>query len=79
MNTEAPFDQDLDKEVTSTELDEVLDANKDLYDKLNQIPEIRQLKQSLSKKILLLKVRRSLTHYLILFLECEVFIMIMSW
>ena len=43
MNTEAPFDQDLDKEVTSTELDEVLDANKDLYDKLNQIPEIEAI------------------------------------
>ena len=43
MNTEAPFDQDLDKEVTSTELDEVLDANKDLYDQLNQIPEIEAI------------------------------------
>ena len=43
MNTEAPFDQDLDKEVTSTELDEVLDANKELYDKLNQIPEIEAI------------------------------------
>ena len=43
MNTEAPFDQDLDKEVTSTELDEVLDANKDLYNQLNQIPEIEAI------------------------------------
>jgi len=43
MNTEAPFDQDLDKEVTPSELDEVLDANKDLYDKLNQIPEIEAI------------------------------------
>ena len=43
MNTETPFDQDLDKEVTSTELDEVLDANKDLYNQLNQIPEIEAI------------------------------------
>ena len=36
MNTETPLDQIQDSEVSAKELDEVLDANKDLYDKLNQ-------------------------------------------
>ena len=43
MNTETPLDQIQDSEVSAKELDEVLDANKDLYDKLNQIPEIEAI------------------------------------
>ena len=43
MNTETPLDQIQDNEVSAKELDEVLDANKDLYDKLNQIPEIEAI------------------------------------
>lgn len=43
MNNETPFDESLDKDVSSTEIDKVLDANKDLYDKLNQIPEIEAI------------------------------------
>jgi len=43
MNTDTPLDQVQDKEVSAKELDKVLDANKDLYDKLNQIPEIEAI------------------------------------
>ena len=43
MNNETPFDESLEKDVSSTEIDKVLNANKDLYDKLNQIPEIEAI------------------------------------
>ena len=43
MNTETPLDQIQDSEVSAKELEQVLDANKDLYDKLNQIPEIEAI------------------------------------
>ena len=43
MNTDTPLDQVQDNEVSAKELDKVLDANKDLYDKLNQLPEIEAI------------------------------------
>ena len=43
MNNELPLDQIQEPEVSTSELDEVIDANKDLFDKLNKIPEIEAL------------------------------------
>jgi len=43
MNDETPLDQLQDIEVPTAELDSVIDANKNLYDKLNAIPEIEAL------------------------------------
>ena len=43
MNTDTLLDKVQDNEVSAKELDKVLDANKDLYDKLNQIPEIEAI------------------------------------
>ena len=43
MNNETPLDQIQDSEVSSQELDAVIDTNKELYDQLNAIPEIEAL------------------------------------
>ena len=43
MNNELPLDQIQEPEVSTSELDEVIGANKDLFDKLNKIPEIEAL------------------------------------
>jgi|TARA_B110000116_G_scaffold268195_1_gene281818 voltage-gated potassium channel len=43
MNDKTPLDQLQDIEVPTAELDSVIDANKNLYDKLNAIPEIEAL------------------------------------
>jgi len=43
MNNEVPSDQTQGSEVSSQELDAVIDTNKELYDQLNAIPEIEAL------------------------------------
>ena len=43
MNNDPPLDQIQEPEVSTSELDEVIGANKDLFDKLNKIPEIEAL------------------------------------
>ena len=43
MNDNASPDQFKDPDVSTTELDEVIHANKQLYDKLNKLPEIEAL------------------------------------
>ena len=43
MNNETPLDQIQGSEVSSQELDAVIDTNKELYDQLNAIPEIEAL------------------------------------
>ena len=43
MNNEVPSDQTQGSEVSSQELDAVIDINKELYDQLNAIPEIEAL------------------------------------
>ena len=43
MNNDIPLDQIQETEVSTSELDEVIGANKDLFDKLNKIPEIEAL------------------------------------
>ena len=43
MNNEIPSDQTQGSEVSSQELDAVIDTNKELYDQLNAIPEIEAL------------------------------------
>ena len=43
MNDNASPDQFEDPDVSTTELDEVIHANKELYDKLNKLPEIEAL------------------------------------
>jgi len=43
MNDNASPDQFQDPDVSTTELDEVIHANKELYDKLNKLPEIEAL------------------------------------
>ena len=43
MNNDLPLDQIQETEVSTSELDEVIGANKDLFDKLNKIPEIEAL------------------------------------
>ena len=43
MNNKTPLDQIQDSEVSSQELDAVIDTNKELYDQLNAIPEIEAL------------------------------------
>ena len=43
MNNEDPSDQTQGSEVSSQELDAVIDTNKELYDQLNAIPEIEAL------------------------------------
>ena len=43
MNNDLPLDQIQEPEVSTSELDEVIGANKDLFDKLNKIPEIEAL------------------------------------
>ena len=43
MNKNIPLDQMQDSEVSETELDAVIDTNKELFDQLNAIPEIEAL------------------------------------
>ena len=43
MNDSASSDQLQDPDISTTELDEVIHANKELYDKLNKLPEIEAL------------------------------------
>ena len=43
MNKNVPLDQMQDSEVSETELDAVIDTNKELFDQLNSIPEIEAL------------------------------------
>ena len=43
MNKNVPLDQMQDSEVSETELDAVIDTNKELFDQLNAIPEIEAL------------------------------------
>ena len=43
MNKDIPLDQIQDSDVSPTELDSVIDTNKELYDQLNAIPEIEAL------------------------------------
>tara|TARA_S200000501_G_scaffold160172_1_gene151072 strand:- start:8353 stop:9750 length:1398 start_codon:yes stop_codon:yes gene_type:complete len=43
MNKNIPLDQTQDSEVSETELDAVIDTNKELFDQLNAIPEIEAL------------------------------------
>ena len=43
MNDSASSDQFQDPDISTTELDEVIHANKELYDKLNKLPEIEAL------------------------------------
>ena len=43
MNDNASPDQFQDPDVSTTELDEVIHANKELYDKLNKLPELEAL------------------------------------
>ena len=43
MNKNIPLDQIQDSEVSETELDAVIDTNKELFDQLNAIPEIEAL------------------------------------
>ena len=43
MTKDASIDKLKNTEIPSVEIDKVIDANKDLYDKLNKIPEIEAL------------------------------------
>jgi len=43
MNKDTPLDQIQDSEVSASELDAVIDTNKELFDQLNAIPEIEAL------------------------------------
>ena len=43
MNKDTPLDQIQDSDVSPTELDSVIDTNKELYDQLNAMPEIEAL------------------------------------
>ena len=43
MTDDLTPDRIQDPDVSSSELDDVIHANKDLYDKLNQLPEIEAL------------------------------------
>ena len=41
MNKNVPLDQIQDSEVSETDIDAVIDTNKELFDQLNSIPEIK--------------------------------------
>jgi len=57
MNDNASSDQFQDPDVSTTELDEVIHANKELYDKLNKLPEIEALEAiELKRKMILTRV-----------------------
>ena len=43
MNKNIPLDQTQDSEVSETDIDAVIDTNKELFDQLNSIPEIKAL------------------------------------
>ena len=43
MNKNIPLDQIQDSEVSETDIDAVIDTNKELFDQLNSIPEIEAL------------------------------------
>ena len=43
MNKNVPLDQIQDSEVSETDIDAVIDTNKELFDQLNSIPEIKAL------------------------------------
>ena len=43
MNKNIPLDQTQDSEVSQTDIDAVIDTNKELFDQLNSIPEIKAL------------------------------------
>ena len=43
MNKDVPLDQIQDSEVSTSELEAVIDTNKELFDQLNAIPEIEAL------------------------------------
>ena len=43
MNKNIPLDQIQDSEVSETDIDAVIDTNKELFDQLNSIPEIKAL------------------------------------
>ena len=43
MNKNVPLDQIQDSEVSQTDIDAVIDTNKELFDQLNLIPEIEAL------------------------------------
>ena len=43
MNKNIPLDQIQDSKVSETDIDAVIDTNKELFDQLNSIPEIEAL------------------------------------
>ena len=50
MNKNIPLDQIQDSEVSETDIDAVIDTNKELFDQLNAIPEIEVALPFLSLK-----------------------------
>ena len=43
MNKDIPLDQIQETEISTAELNQVIESNKNLYDKLNALPELESL------------------------------------
>lgn len=69
MNNDPPLDQIQEPEVSTSELDEVIGANKDLFDKLNKIPEIEALGTVLEEDERVQKRVMKLIHYWMLYIK----------